>query len=65
METVNGEIVWDKKGKPLFAIIPLELNVFDYLSIDEETGVVTIDAQADNSSDEVLTIEKGKMHEVI
>jgi hypothetical protein len=63
MEKIEGEIFWDKKGKPLFAIIPLELNVFDYLSI--ETGIVTIDAQADNSSDEVLTIEKGNMHEVI
>jgi len=64
-EEVKGEIFWDKKGKPLFAIIPMQLNVFDYCSIDEETGVVTIDAKADNSSSETLVIENGKMHEVV
>lgn len=63
--SVDGEIYWDEKGKPLFCIIPMELNVFDYLSIDQETGVVTIDGRVDNSSSEKLVISEGKIVEVI
>lgn len=64
-ETVDGEIFWDNKGKPLFAIIPMEQNVFDYLDINQENGIVTIDAKADNSSSEKLIIKDGRITEVI
>ena len=62
-ETIKGEIFWDKKGKPLFAIIPLELNVFDYMDLDK--GIITIDGDVDNSSEEELTIKDNGMFEVI
>lgn len=64
-ELVDGEIFWDGKGNPLFAIIPMGLNVFDYLDLNIENGIVTIDGRVDNSSSEKLIIKKGRIVEVI
>lgn len=62
-KTVSGEIVWDKKGKPLFAIIPMEFDINSRLCFIY--GNLVVDCEADNTSSEELAIKNGKIVEVV